>query len=85
MAGSIPKGPKVAMNTKSRRGIEEPPVIRRILIGIAVTFVGVFLLLPLANVEFVSPLDAGVYSLISDISFSLLLTSSLILNLVRLT
>jgi len=38
------------MNTKSRRGIEEPPVIRRILIGIAVTFVGVFLLLPLANV-----------------------------------
>ena len=50
MAGSIPKGPKVAMNTKSRRGIEEPPVIRRILIGIAVTFVGVFLLLPLANV-----------------------------------
>jgi sulfate transport system permease protein len=39
-----------AANSKSRRGIEEPVLIRRILIGIAVGFVGVFLLLPLANV-----------------------------------
>jgi sulfate transport system permease protein len=39
-----------AANSKSRRGIEEPAFIRRILIGIAVGFVGVFLLLPLANV-----------------------------------
>ena len=39
-----------AANGKSRRGIEEPAFIRRILIGIAVGFVGVFLLLPLANV-----------------------------------
>ncbi|MCX6871685.1 MAG: sulfate/thiosulfate ABC transporter permease CysW, partial [Verrucomicrobia bacterium] len=50
MAGGIPKGPRVAVNSKSRRGIEEPVLIRRILIGIAVGFVGVFLLLPLANV-----------------------------------
>ena len=50
MAHGIPKGPQVAMNSKSRRGIEEPAFIRRILIGIAVGFVGVFLLLPLANV-----------------------------------
>lgn len=40
----------MATNTKSRRGIEEPAFVRRVLIGIAVTFVGVFLLLPLANV-----------------------------------
>jgi sulfate transport system permease protein len=39
-----------AANSKSRRGIEEPAFIRRILIGVAVGFVGVFLLLPLANV-----------------------------------
>ena len=50
MDGGIPKGPQVAVNSKSRRGIEEPVLIRRILIGIAVGFVGVFLLLPLANV-----------------------------------
>ena len=50
MAQGIPKGPQVAANSKSRRGIEEPVLIRRILIGIAVGFVGVFLLLPLANV-----------------------------------
>ena len=50
MAHSIPKGPQVAMNSKSRRGIEEPEFIRKVLIGIAVGFVGVFLLLPLANV-----------------------------------
>ena len=50
MAGGIPRGPIAAANSKSRRGIEEPVLIRRILIGIAVGFVGVFLLLPLANV-----------------------------------
>ena len=50
MAHGIPKGPQVAMNSKSRRGIEEPEFIRKVLIGIAVGFVGVFLLLPLANV-----------------------------------
>ena len=50
MAGGIPRGPMAAANSKSRRGIEEPVLIRRILIGIAVGFVGVFLLLPLANV-----------------------------------
>ena len=50
MDGGIPKGPQVAVNSKSRRGIEEPEFIRRIFIGIAVGFVGVFLLLPLANV-----------------------------------
>ena len=50
MAGAIPRGPMAAANSKSRRGIEEPAFIRRILIGIAVGFVGVFLLLPLANV-----------------------------------
>ncbi len=50
MAGGIPRGPMAAANSKSRRGIEEPAFIRRILIGIAVGFVGVFLLLPLANV-----------------------------------
>ncbi len=50
MAGGIPRGPMAAANSKSRRGIEEPVLIRRILIGVAVGFVGVFLLLPLANV-----------------------------------
>lgn len=50
MAGGIPRGPMAAANSKSRRGIEESVLIRRILIGIAVGFVGVFLLLPLANV-----------------------------------
>ena len=50
MAHGIPKDPQVAMNSKSRRGIEEPEFIRKVLIGIAVGFVGVFLLLPLANV-----------------------------------
>lgn len=50
MAGGIPRGPMAATSSKSRRGIEEPVLIRRILIGIAVGFVGVFLLLPLANV-----------------------------------
>ena len=50
MAGGIPRGPMAAANSKSRRGIEEPVLIRRILIGIAVGFVGVFLLLPLAKV-----------------------------------
>ena len=50
MAQGISKDPRVAMNSKSRRGIEEPEFIRKVLIGIAVGFVGVFLLLPLANV-----------------------------------
>ena len=50
MSGGIPRGPIAATNIKSRRGIEEPALIRRVLIGIVVGFVGVFLLLPLANV-----------------------------------
>ena len=35
---------------KSTRGADESPWIRRLLIGIALLFCGVFLLLPLANV-----------------------------------
>jgi sulfate transport system permease protein len=50
MAGAIPRAARTADDSKSRRGIEEPAWMRRLLIGVAVAFVGVFLLLPLANV-----------------------------------
>ncbi|MBM3849952.1 MAG: sulfate ABC transporter permease subunit CysW [Verrucomicrobia bacterium] len=50
MAGGIPRTARAAGDAKSRRGIEEPAWMRRVLIGLAVAFVGVFLLVPLANV-----------------------------------
>lgn len=50
MAGGIPRGSKTRGDSKSRRGIEEPAWVRRSLIAVAVGFVGLFLLLPLANV-----------------------------------
>ncbi|MEY4692050.1 MAG: hypothetical protein RIT19_2375 [Verrucomicrobiota bacterium] len=50
MAVGIPRGPGSADDVKSRRGIEEPAIIRTVLIGAAMGFIGIFLLLPLANV-----------------------------------
>src|SRR5437899_2375627 len=44
--------------TQSKRGTEESPAVRRLLIALAVAFCGVFLLLPLANV-FVQALSKG--------------------------
>ena len=58
MAGGIPRGPATATDERSRRGIEEPAIIRRILIALAVGFVAIFLLLPLANV-FAQALSKG--------------------------
>ncbi|MBL9172481.1 MAG: sulfate ABC transporter permease subunit CysW [Verrucomicrobiales bacterium] len=49
MAGTVHRSWNAA-SRKSTRGTEESPWIRRLLIGIAFGFCGVFLLLPLANV-----------------------------------
>jgi sulfate transport system permease protein len=43
---------------QSRRGVEESPVVKWVLITVALAFSGVFLLLPLANV-FVQALEKG--------------------------
>ena len=49
MAG-ITKSKLTAARSKSRRGIEEAPAVKWTLIGIALAFTLVFLLLPLVNV-----------------------------------
>jgi sulfate transport system permease protein len=48
MAASARRRP--AATAKSRRGLEEPPWVRGLLIAVALAFVALFLLLPLANV-----------------------------------
>ena len=47
---SARKNQRVANRQASQRGTEEPPLVRWLLIGLAVAFAGVFLLLPLINV-----------------------------------
>ncbi len=49
MAGIVHR-PSSDARGKSRRGTEESPLVRRILIGVAAVFLGGFLLVPLLNV-----------------------------------
>jgi sulfate transport system permease protein len=57
MAGSVTS--RLTRTTRSQRGTEELPWVRRTLIGIAVAFASLFLVLPLANV-FVQAFSKGI-------------------------
>ena len=50
MAGNVKRN-ALAGRTKSKRGTEESPFVKWLLIGVALLFSIVFLLLPLAAVE----------------------------------
>lgn len=50
MAGIVTIKPNAAGARQSQRGTEESPLVKWLLIGVALAFCGVFLLLPLANV-----------------------------------
>lgn len=50
MAGTVKKKPNGDSHRKSQRGTEESPVVKWVLITVAVAFSVVFLLLPLVNV-----------------------------------
>ena len=58
MAGPASSRLSRTARSPSRRGTEESPAVRRLLIGVAFAFLGVFLLLPLANV-FAQALSKG--------------------------
>jgi sulfate transport system permease protein len=58
MAGTVSRSKGTAATQASRRGAEESPFIRGLLIGTALLFTGVFLFLPLLNV-FAQALSKG--------------------------
>ncbi len=72
MAG-LAKSKLTAARSKSRRGIEESPAVKRTLISIALAFALIFLLLPLVNVfaqAFAKGWDAYVKALVHPDSWS---------------
>ena len=58
MSGTVKRKPNGDTHRQSRRGTEESPVVKWILIAVALTFCLVFLLLPLVNV-FAQALSLG--------------------------
>jgi sulfate/thiosulfate transport system permease protein len=50
MAGAIPSGKRRSAAPRAGEGIQESPFVRWLLIAVAGTFLGLFLLLPLVNV-----------------------------------
>jgi sulfate transport system permease protein len=67
MAGPAPSRLNRATHAPSRRGAEESPAVRWLLIGVAFAFLSVFLLLPLMNV-FVQALSKGVPFYLSSLT-----------------